>query len=176
MDETPIKAGRKQKGKMKSAYFWPVYGDDHEVVCTYSASRGKQHIIDTLQNEFSGTLVTDGYAAYARYVEKTEGFTRAQCWVHSRRYLVNAQDSSPTEIEQALGLIGQLYQGEKVIQETQLTGEKKRAYRLEHSKPKVDAVFEWLDEQCQRTDLTPKHPLTKAINYIKTRETELRVF
>jgi len=176
MDETPIKAGRKQKGKMKSAYFWPVYGDDHEVVFTYSASRGKQHIIDTLENEFSGTLVTDGYAAYARYVEKTEGITHAQCWVHSRRYLVNAQDSSPIEIEQALDLIGQLYQGEKISQEQQLSGEKKRAYRLEHSKPKVDAVFAWLDEQCQRTDLTPKHPLTKAINYIKTREPELRVF
>jgi len=128
MDETPIKAGRKQKGKMKSAYFWPVYGDDHEVVVTYSANRGMQHIIDTLENEFSGTLVTDGYTAYARYFEKTEGITHVQCWVHSRRYLANAKDSSPAEIEQALGLIGQIYQGEKVIQETQLTGEKKRAY------------------------------------------------
>ena len=27
MDETPIKAGRKSKGKMKEAWFWPLYGD-----------------------------------------------------------------------------------------------------------------------------------------------------
>jgi hypothetical protein len=27
MDETPIKAGRKERGKMKLAYFWPVYGE-----------------------------------------------------------------------------------------------------------------------------------------------------
>jgi transposase len=40
----------------------------------------------------------------------------------------------------------------------------------------VDEVFAWLDEQCQRHDLTPKHPLTKAINYLQARETELRVF
>ena len=26
MDETPIKAGLKKKGKMRQAYFWPMYG------------------------------------------------------------------------------------------------------------------------------------------------------
>ena len=176
MDETPIKAGREKKGKLKHAYFWPVYGEGHEVVFTYSESRGKQHIIDTLSNAYSGTLVTDGYAAYAKYAEKTEGVTHAQCWVHARRYLVNAQDSSPAEIEEVLNTIGQLYQVEKQIREQSLGGEKKRKTRLEKSKPLVDGVFEWINRQCQRLDLTPKHPLTKALNYIRSRETELRVF
>lgn len=176
MDETPIKAGRQHKGKMKQAYFWPVYGEDHEVVFTFSESRGKQHIIDTLSKAYSGTLVTDGYAAYARYAEKTDGVTHAQCWVHARRYLVNARDSSPAEIDTALDIIGPLYQVEKQIREQQLSGEKKRKVRLERSKPQVDNVFAWIDEQCQRLDLTPQHPLTKALKYIKTRETELRVF
>jgi len=27
MDETPIKAGRSERGKMRTAYFWPVYGE-----------------------------------------------------------------------------------------------------------------------------------------------------
>jgi transposase len=31
MDETPIKAGRKERGKMKIGYFWPVYGENNEV-------------------------------------------------------------------------------------------------------------------------------------------------
>lgn len=176
MDETPIKAGKKQKGKMKQAYFWPIYGEANEIVFTYSNSRGKQHIIDTLTNKFSGTLVTDGYAAYARYTESIKSIVHAQCWVHSRRYLVNAQDSSPKEIAQVLEVIGQLYLIEKEIREKKLINEEKQAYRLEHSKPKVDDVFAWVDEQCQRGDLTPKHPLTKAIKYIKTRETALKVF
>ncbi len=34
MDETPIKAGRKKKGKMRIAYFWPIYGDRDEVCFT----------------------------------------------------------------------------------------------------------------------------------------------
>ena len=32
MDETPIKAGRAGPGKMKAAYFWPVYGEQDESV------------------------------------------------------------------------------------------------------------------------------------------------
>ncbi len=31
MDETPIRAGRKSKGKMRTSYFWSIYGDQHEV-------------------------------------------------------------------------------------------------------------------------------------------------
>ncbi len=176
MDETPIKAGKKSKGKMKQSYFWPVYGEEDEIVFTFSEGRGKQHIIDTLKKEFHGTLVTDGYAAYARYAEKTEGVTHAQCWVHSRRYLVNAQTSSPGEVDAVLEVIGQLYKIEKYIDKKNLSSEKKRQYRLENSKPLVDDVFAWMHQQCQREDLTPKHPLTKAIKYFQNRETELCVF
>ena len=146
------------------------------MVFTFSQSRGKQHIIDTLKQNHKGTLITDGYAAYARYVEKSQGVTHAQCWVHSRRYLIDARESSPVEVDVVLELIGQLYQVEKSLAKQQLQGEKKRHYRLEYSKPLVDAVFEWIDTQCQRLDLTPKHPLSKALNYLRPRETQLRVF
>ena len=78
MDETPIKAGLQGKGKLKQGDFWPLYGEDLEVVFTYSHSRGRQHIELVLKNQFSGTLITDGYAAYARYVEYTQGITLAQ--------------------------------------------------------------------------------------------------
>lgn len=39
MDETYIKAGRKEKGKMRQAYFWPLYGDLDEIVFAYTPSR-----------------------------------------------------------------------------------------------------------------------------------------
>jgi transposase len=39
MDETPIRAGRKSKGKMRTAYYWPMYGDRDEVVFPHAASR-----------------------------------------------------------------------------------------------------------------------------------------
>jgi transposase len=96
--------------------------------------------------------------------------------VHSRRYLINVEECSPQEVAVVLEIIGQLYQLERLIVDTKLSGDKKRQYRLENSKLLVYEVFSWLDEQCQRHDLIPKHPLTKSINYLQARETELRVF
>jgi transposase len=170
MDETPIKASREQKGKMKQGWFWPVYGEDDEVVFTYSDSRGRQQVEKLLKEQFKGVLITDGYAAYARFVKKTEGITHAQCWVHSRRKFVEAHD------QVSLDIIGRLYAVEDEIRLQKLFGEKKRDYRLAYSKPVVDAFFAWCNEQCQREDLTPKDPLTLALNYVRNREAELRVF
>lgn len=124
MDETPIKAGLKHPGKIKQGYFWPLYGEDHEIVFTYSDSRGRQHVEETLKAQFQGVLVTDGYAAYARYAHHTQGVVHAQCRVHSRRKFVEAESHAPQSVAHALALIGQLYQTESHIERARLMDEK----------------------------------------------------
>jgi len=181
MDETPIKAGHQgragpQKGKMKSGWFWPLYGDADEVVFTYSNSRGRLHIEQVLNDQFSGTLISDGYAAYARYAEAQEGITHAQCWIHSRRYFIDAQKDHPDEATEALQRIAKLYQNEEAIKTQGLTGEKKRQYRLKHSKPVVSDFFQWCRDQLENGGLLPSDPLTKALNYVLSREASLTVF
>lgn len=176
MDETPIKAGKRHKGKLQQAYFWPVYGEDDEVVFTFSKHRGRQHIEKVLSTQFQGTLVTDGYAAYTRYAQQCEGVVHAQCWIHSRRKFVEAKDHAPEVVEEILALIGQLYQIEEQIRLKKLSGEKKQQYRLEHSRALVDDFFTRCKVQCYEANLTPKHPLTKALNYVLNREAALRVF
>jgi hypothetical protein len=42
MDETPIKAGRSGHGKMKTGYFWPVYGERDEVCFPFFPSDGHE--------------------------------------------------------------------------------------------------------------------------------------
>lgn len=93
MDETPIKAGRKAKGKMREAYFWPLYGDAEEISFTYAATRARAHIEATLAEHFAGVLLTDGYATYARFAEARAPITHAQCWAHTRRGFERALDS-----------------------------------------------------------------------------------
>lgn len=176
MDETPIKASRSEKGKMKTGHFWPIYGEDHEVVFTFNESRGRQHIESVLKEKFKGTLITDGYAAYARFAKQTQGITHAQCWVHGRRYFVDAENVDKNAADDALNFIGRLYNIEAHITEKKWVDEKKREYRLAHSKPVVDNFFVWCTQQIQRHELTPQHKLRKALNYVITRENELRVF
>ena len=178
MDETPIKAGKskKKKGRMHQGYYWPLYGDQDEIVFTYADSRARGVIEQLLDKQFSGTLLSDGYKAYASYAAKTEGVVHAQCWAHTRRQFFEARDSEPTAVDEILQRIGMLYKHEESIREQSLEGESKREYRLLHSKPIVNGIFEWLVEQKQAMALLPSDPFTKALNYLDDRAIALRVF
>ena len=174
MDETSIKAGRTAPGKMRQAYFWPVYGDQDEIVFHYAATRQHRHV-ETFLNGFKGTLLSDGYAAYEVFA-KRHGLSHAQCWSHCRRIFERAQESEPEAVAAVLALIGSLYAHEKIIRKEHHEGAAKRTYRQQHSTPIVAAFFDWCREQCYRNDLLPKSLLAKAIQYARDRETELKVF
>lgn len=177
MDETPIKAGRAGPGKMKSGYFWPVYGELDEVCFPYFESRRHEHVQQALglTNAPDAVLLSDGYEAYARYAKKT-GVTHAQCWVHSRRAFFEAQDAEPQAAAEALRQIGALYEIEEDIRNAKLSGENKRVHRLTHSKPRVEQFFDWVDRQFERQGLLPSNPLTKALAYVHERRAGLQVF
>ena len=179
MDETPIKAGksRKKKGRMHQGYYWPLYGDEDEIVFTYSQSRSRQVIEHLLSNTYAGTLLSDGYKAYASYVKGCEARVRhAQCWTHTRRKFVEAVPSAPQEVEAVLTRIRVLYTHEKVIRDKALEDERKRAYRLKHSKPIVDELLQWAQDKMTEKSLLPKDPLTVALNYLLQRSEALQVF
>lgn len=118
MDETPIKAGRTGTGKMKSAYFWPVYGEHDEVSFLYYPSRAAENVEDALglSPPAGSVLLSDGYAAYSHYAKKT-GITHAQCWTHTRRMFFEAQNIEPERAAHALNLIGKLYVVEARVRE-----------------------------------------------------------
>jgi transposase len=175
MDETPIKAGRKGKGKMKTGYFWPVYGDQDEIAFPFSPSRAKA-VVEAVLGEYCGVLQTDGYEVYARYAEKINGLVHAQCWSHTRRLFVQAEPSEPTLGGRALDLIGSLYEHEERIREQGLADATKQLYRAEHCKPVVDEFFFWLTRTMQEHLLLPSSPFTKAGSYALEREKALRVF
>jgi transposase len=181
MDETPIKATRQpgvgnKPGKMKQAYFWPLYGEQDEVVFTFSQSRGMKHIQSLLDHVWQGTLLTDGYAAYSSYEAKSPDITHAQCWVHMCRQLLKAEVEETEAVTHALNLIAALYQHESHIKQKGWTDEKKQDYRAQHSKPLVDQFFAFCEEQSQRADLLPDDSWMKALNYTLKRKRQLMVF
>jgi transposase len=82
MDETPIRAGRQkgQPGKMKTGYFWPLYGDRDEVAFPFAPTRAHAQV-EALLGDFRGTLVSDGYEAYERFQAKHAEVVHALCRV-----------------------------------------------------------------------------------------------
>ncbi len=174
MDETPIKAGKQGNGKMRQAYLWPVYGDRDEIVFHYTSSRAHRHVVELL-GHYQGTLLSDGYEAYAAYARQNTSVIHAQCWSHTRRKFEQAKDSDPA-CDEALALIGVLYRHEQQIRDQELQGEEKLRYRTKHSEPIVNRFWHWCEDQCHRPDLLPSHPLSKALNYARARVGSLRVF
>ena len=182
MDETPIKAGRKGQGKLKSGYFWPIWGDTDDggggdIVFLYRPSRAAVHVREGLGDNpgEDSVLITDGYSAYARYREHT-GITHAQCWAHARRHFEHAKTIEPEAVVEALARIGELYACEKAISQHGLSGTQKAAYRAEHARPVVDAFFTWAQKQARAAALLPSNPLTKALHYVLERREGLSVY
>lgn len=175
MDETPIKASRRSRGKMKTTYYWPLYGDKDEVAFAWFSSRAGPNV-KALLGDFSGTLLSDGYSAYASYVAQAKDIVHAQCWAHARRHFCEAEDAEPTLVAEALEIIGALYRAEKEIVEAELEGAEKLAHRVAHAKPVVEAFFAWCETTLQDRSLLPSNPLTKALGYALKRRAELSVY
>ena len=172
MDETPVKAGRKEKGKMHQGYFWPVFAE-LQVAFIYSSSRAHRVVSDVL-GENCKKLMSDGYSAYERYAEFRENLVHAQCWAHVRRKFFDAREHSPPEAEKALGIIRELFAVEQELEN--LSDEQILALRRERSMPLVHDFFKemevlWHTRMVERSSL-----LGKAVGYAVSRKEALMQF
>ena len=177
MDEVPIKAGRASPGKMKTTYFWPIYGERDEICFTHSPSRSGTHVRDMLglSPPDDAVLISDGYAAYASYAQQV-GLTHAQCWAHARREVFDAKDIEPAHAEKALEHIAALYAAEEHIRQHDMQGAAKLAWRQTHAKPVAQRFFTWVDQYFEAQGFLPSSPFTKALNYIRQRRDGLAVY
>jgi hypothetical protein len=125
---------------------------------------------------FEGTLVTDGYGVYASYVKDHLNVNHGQCWMHNRRGYCYAQDDDAESAAYAMDLIKELYDHDAFLKESTLDQAGALEYRLKNYKPIVNTFFDWAEEQCQRTDITPASPYGNALRYSLNREQALRLF
>ena len=180
MDETPLKVGLEKgkppgRGKMATGYFWPVYGDRHEV-CFHFAPTRSHSVVPSLLADFKGTLLTDGYEAYTQYASKAAAVRHAACWVHTRRGFEKALDSDHELADEALVRIGLLYEIESALKKSAASPQKVLARRAVESKPAVEAFFKWLQDLQTERALLPTSPFAKAMAYALEREAGLKVF
>jgi transposase len=175
MDETPIKAGRRVKGKLHTGYFWPIYGDQDEIAFPFAASRAQSVVREAL-GKFCGILLTDGYIVYDRFAQTVNRLVHAQCWSHTRRHFVDAERAEPRLVAEALDRIGAFYKEEAVIRERGLEAEAKLAHRGEVTKPLVEDFFAWLKQTVITQVLLPSNPFVQAARYALEREAALKVF
>ena len=54
---------------MPEGYNWPLCGDQDEVCFIYTDSGTYRHVDRILSDKFSGTIVSNGYSAYASFAQ-----------------------------------------------------------------------------------------------------------
>jgi transposase len=159
-------------GKTKSARMWVYVGDQAHPynVFDFTLSRGRDGPKYFLK-DYRQVLLADGYGGYDGVVAGNE-ITRAGCWAHARRKIVDAEKVAPEIAREAVQLIGALFGIETKAKDFSV--EQRLALRRAESAPVLAKLREkflgWKEQ------LWPKHPMAEAINYAVNQWAELNVF
>lgn len=167
MDETVTQV-LKEEGRSASqqSRMWIMTNNtDQRMVLFYYSPTRETSVAELMLGDFSGILMTDGYAVYDA-VAKTNGLTHLGCWAHARRYFKEASDAQPKgtsgKPEQALSYIQKLFRIEAKIKTA--TTDKKHLVRQQESAPILAALKQWLDKSLKHPVKSAK--LTKALTYL----------
>jgi transposase len=114
-----------------------------------------------LLKDFSGTLMTDGYAVYEALAEASGGrFGVVHCWAHVRRKFLEC--GAQAEAEVALGHIAQLYAVEREYKTGPPNLARLAALREEKSRPALEALHTW----AMGVRALPESGLARALTYM----------
>ena len=114
-------------------------------------------------------------AAYERYVARTCHHPCTVLGAHAPDF-ERGKDIEPVAVAEALERIGELYACRGGDPRAEPRRQPKRAYRLTHAKPVVDAFFDPAEAQLELAALLPSNPLSKALHYALERSEGLSVY
>jgi hypothetical protein len=138
----------------------------------YASSADSQSVRDFLGDELCRTVQCDG-TTVTNCIERAGG-KRPGCMAHGRRRFVDAARSGDTLALEGLHLIAPLFEIERASMLAGETAEQRLVRRREHSKPLMDKLRAWLDEQ--RPLIPPKTPLGRALGYLHRQWQRLSLF
>ena len=98
--------------------------------------------------------------------------TRAGCWAHMKRKVIDAEKAAPEIAREAVERVRALYAVERQCKDASV--EERLELRQQQSAPMLallrEKLLEWKEQ------LLPKHPMAEAVNYALGQWAELNVF
>jgi len=159
-------------GKAANARMWVYVGDDahpHNVF-HFTLNRGRDGPKYFLK-DYREVLLADAYGGYNGVVAGNE-ITRAGCWAHLRRKVIEAEKSAPEIAREAIEMMRALYMVEKHARDSSI------AERLDLRRKQSAQVLVLLRQKLLtwKEQLLPKHPMAEAVNYALGQWEALNVF
>lgn len=167
-DETPLQVLKEPDRKPQSkSYVWVFRTGEADpnpiILFSYTETRKGSNAAEFLKGAPDGYyLMTDGYQGY----NQLRNVNRCACWVHVRRYWLNAipkghEHDYENPAVQGFLYCDKLFSFERQYKEKGLSVKQTYKRRLKDQEPVIDAFLSWVD------GLRPKtgDALVKAINY-----------
>lgn len=158
------------KERCRTGHFWVLVAPERHVLYRYSKEHNGK-AVDKLLPGYAGYLVADAHSVYD-HLFRGGAVIEVACWAHCRRYGFKALASDPDRAKVMLTHIGALFAIERLI--AGAPSSKRRAVRLDKSKPIVEAFFRWCDEQAGR--VLDESPIAQAIGYARNQRQALARF
>jgi len=160
------------KGKTANARMWVYVGDDGYPynVFDFTLNRGRDGPKYFLK-DYRQVLLADAYGGYNGVVAGNE-ITRAGCWAHMKRKVIDAEKAAPEIAREAVERVRALYAVERQCKDASV--EERLKLRQQQSAPMLAQLREQL--LSWKEQLLPKHPMAEAVNYALGQWTELNVF
>ncbi len=164
VDETTMPVLKSDReGAAVKGYMWAMRSPLRGLTAFHwdGGSRSARTLVD-MMGEFQGGLQSDGYNAYNVY-DKVKGMTLLGCWAHARRKFYEAKEEYPALADEALTMIGNLYEVEREASDAGLSAEQRQKLREEKSHPVIKEFQNWMEQTYEK--LLPKSRLASAILY-----------
>ncbi len=159
-------------GKTHPARLWVYVGDAAHPynVFDFTLRRSRDGPQEFLQ-DYHGVLLADAYGAYNGVVAGN-ALTRAGCWSHARRKVIEAESTAPEIARQVVAVLRALFALEQQAKDFSVA--ERWRLRQAQSVPLLAGLRQML--LARKEQLLPKHPMAEAINYILGQWNELTVF
>jgi transposase len=98
------------------------------------------------------------------------------CLLHARRKFVDVVTRFPDECRYLLETLREVYKHDAFCRRQEMSAEERLAYHQAHSRPLMEKLEKWLDEQFAERKVEPNSGLGQAITYMKKRWNRLTLF
>jgi transposase len=100
----------------------------------------------------------------------------ANCLAHGRRQVVDVADKFPEAARRVIEDLAAVYKHDAQCRAQQLSPEQRLSVHQEHSKPIMDELLRWTNEQFEQRLVEPNSGLGKALRYLINHWSELTLF
>ena len=95
------------------------------------------------------------------------GLIRCHCLAHGRRQFSDLNDVFPQECQVVIDALKQVFDHDEQARDEQMSPEVRLAYHQAYSRPLIDGLKKWLDQQMDDHLVEPNSSLGKAIAYMQ---------